>query len=343
MKNHKIIIIAPLYNNYGEQIRDAFVRNECEVELVQYDEYLLINTSFGIRIIKAALRIKWMRFLKKWLIRDMIFKGLNLYICDHISGLSRNSFDFALCIKFDGVDMNNIQAIKRLARKTFLYLYDPVERYDAILNNFAAFDRIATFSKIDSIKYDIAYIDLLPISNEKTANCAPLLYYSCFIGEFSLCRFVSILSLPLRFLFKSKVILVNSALQKARFNFGFIEFRGERLDKKTINEIYDSSASFLEVMNTDQFDNTPRFHEAKSYGKALICNSNLQTLKYDLNFKDIKKIMKNLNIHTPDEFLRSYKKIYKPHLTESQLGRNEVRLQDEFVLKIINIFNGYEA
>lgn len=343
MKNYKIIIFAPLYNNYGEQIRDAFVRNRCEVELVQYDEYLLINTSLRMRVIKVVLRIKWIRFLNRRLDSDIIFKGLNFYINDKISDRSENSFDLALCVKFDGVDINNIKAIKRLARKTFLYLYDPVERYKAILNNFSAFDRIATFSRLDSNKYEIAHIDLLPISNEKSTNCAPLLYYSCFIGEFSLRRFASILTLPLRFLFKSKIILVSSVLKKARFNFGFIEFRGERLDKKSINEIYDSSASFLEVMNTDQFDNTPRFHEAMSHGKALICNSNLQTLKYDLNFKDIKEIMMKFKIHTPDEFLSNYKKVHKLHSTESYSGRNEVRLQDEFILKIINIFNGHNA
>lgn len=340
MNNYNILIIAPSYNDYDKQIRDAFVRNGCDVDLVQYDEYLLINTSLRMRCIKTLLKFKWIRFLRRWINSDILYKKLNSYIYSQIVGRSDKSFDLVLCVKFDGVDMKNIGIIRQIAKKSLLYLYDPIERYKEILDKFAAFDHVATFSRFDSKKYEITHLDLLPISSEKTRKLASLLYYSCFIGELSIHRFTSILKLPLRFLLGSKIILVSSVLNKARFNFGFIEFRGVRLDKKSLDEIYCSSASFLEVMNIDQFDNTPRYHEAKSHGKALICNLKINTIKCDLYFEDVRKIMMNIKIRTPNEFLIYYNELNNLRSIELHYAQNEVNLQDEFVLKLIKIAKG---
>ena len=296
----KILVIMPKFDQYGYEIKKYSSRS---VDVIEYDEYSLINRRTSIRLLYIFLSLfNKVRSLNKVTskinFRSKNFNNLNQYVKKEVGTLYANTYSTIIWIKCDGLSDDVYDyAMSAFPGRHVLYLYDPIIRYPDIVRNFKRFESIFTFDSDDAKKYHIKHLPMFRHVNPIDVRLdETVLYSASFIGDFSwyrlfmLLKSVKKLSLPYRF------ILVSRWVPNTKF-MG-IELISSRIKSGDIYEIYKKSACMLEILNPGQSGATQRFHDANTFGLCLVSVKNkINTCDYghaDIMFKDfISKINNN--------------------------------------------------
>jgi hypothetical protein len=336
----KILLIIPKYNNYGGEIKKIFQNQNVHVDVIEYDEYKLIKKSLFKIVTNKFLKVV---SSKSGAINTPIFLRydygiLNTFIRDSIKLLHHQNYDATLSVKLNGIADDVITKIISHSKKNILYLYDPIDTYPDVVNIFKSFNYVASYSKLDSEKYNIIHIPLIPdFSGLYTPNIN-IIYNSVFIGEFTFHRLIQLFKFPLGFLLSSKIIFISSPLGSFKINLGWLEFRGKRLSSAELGSYYSLCAAMLEIPNIHHTDNTPRQHDAKYMNKCLIASTTRGNISADLTGFEVRLFYKNHAKHEIKDFL-SFLEIYKPLKSSQSVSGKKLSednlLFSETILKLI--------
>ena len=176
LKGKHILFISAQFFGYQSVIRDAMTSAGA---IVDYFDERPANNAF----VKAAIRIN----------RNILSSYINRYYENIIKRTQSVPYDYIFFIKCESVSPTHIEALKNIHPKAKFIVY----HWDSYANNRNAkvvapyFDRILSFDKNDSIKYNLQFLPLFytPEYAQIAKMEVPMKYDMLFIGTVHSDRF----------------------------------------------------------------------------------------------------------------------------------------------------------
>jgi hypothetical protein len=321
---NRVLVIVPKFDQYG---RDMYESSKHMIDVIEYDEYVLIKRKPLIRVIYAILSItihtvKYSAAVSNLKFKSKDFSLLNIYIQEELLKKQNEKYNNIIWIKCDGIEPKVIDtAVTMFSGRHILYLYDPISRYPAIVRNFSKFESIYSFDSKDSREYEIKYLPLFGHvrSDGFKSKLRPVKFCVSFIGEFSWCRLITLIKCAIKLNLPYKFVLVSSWLPN--INFMGVTLMSKRMDKNNIYEIYEQSACLLEVINHMQTGKTQRFYDAKDFKLCLV--SSERVLKHNRNnYVDISLLDYFQILNKSDQKLEKLRKSLSMYKTQNDSKNN---------------------
>lgn len=280
MKNnyHDVLFIGPEFFGYYKDICTEIVNQGSKVTFIS-DQ---IKQSFFNKLLKKVFPL----FYKK---RSLLRIRKE---CNKIKSITFDTILLILCLDFDTDFVQMIKSFFPRARMIY-YTWDSVSTYPNILNLFSLFDKVFTFDKVESLKYNISFLPLFfvdrNISNQKKYDCSSVMsYYPN--KDYNLRQILNVLPSHLKcnfhFYVKNETTFLFFKFKyKNKISFSKNELKFFSLSRKSTYDLFKESRSVIDSPIKGQNGLTMRTFEVLSCNTKLI-TTNEQIKEFDFYCED---------------------------------------------------------
>jgi len=296
----KDLIIMPEFANHEVDL--SLVKGRA-IDVITYDEKTLVTKKKVailalpvIAILSLFGIINYYRVM--YYLRN--YRKLNQYISARLAKVSMTQYKNVLWIKAAGIDHSVINQDGSDARKRYLYLYDPIDRYPDVEKKFNFFNGVYTFDPNDSRKYNINYLKMFSqIQTDAVADKDQnIINDMIYVGSFTLRRLLSLLILKIfTRSCRTRLILVNTLLPKISI-FG-IEINNKPITRESLFALYTKSKVIIELRADDQAGYSQRENDSIILQRSLVVLQEFR-LREVCNYFNLSNNLKKIRIVAND-------------------------------------------
>jgi len=300
LDNKKILYVAPRFFGYETEIKDELVRRGADVDF-------LLDRPFDSPFLKAVTRLR----------REWVIGAADRYYQARLNELKSTDYDYILVVSGQTLSCKTLALWKKkFSRAEFLlYMWDSFANRQWAVENLKYFDHKFSFDRIDSEKYGLHFRPLFfsPGFEVEQAKL-PELDVS-FIGTAHSDRYSVVskvdkalgsglrkywyLYLQAKWVFWV-YLLFNRTFRGAKLS----AFRFQSLTKSTVQEIFTSSKTILDIEHPKQTGLTMRTLETLGARKKLI-TTNQNVKDYDFYLEQNICVIDRKSPSIPESFLQT--------------------------------------
>lgn len=302
LKEKKVLLIAPEFNGYENEIIVALQSKGASVDFFQ--EKINNTTS---------------KYLSKYM--KGMYKKVQTNHLDYILENVQTEYDYLLLIRGELLDSDFFSKLFQRShiKHKIMYQWDSIKAVPNILNVIKYFDKVLSFDYNDCANGDIDYLPLFYVNAFIPDNKIKPIYDFSFVGKFHSDRHKYLIDIK-RFA-EERGLTINIKMKMSPFRFAFKKLFDSSFQNISLNDvifknisleqvalIVNQSKILIDVVNELQSGLSIRTFEVLGSNKKLLTNNkNIQNEKfYNLNCICM---IENLN----DEFIDS-----KCHLEDFQ-------------------------
>jgi hypothetical protein len=302
LSKKRVLLIAPRFFGYEEDIRDELSRNGAIVDW-------LPDRPFETPLMKAITKVR----------PELVFPAADKIYRKRLDKIGASHYDILFVV--NGQTLSQ-KTLKRLRidypnAKFVLYLWDAIANREHICKIFPIFDRILTFDPIDAVTYGLVFRPLFygPKFSNNNFERSVTKFEISFVGTAHSDRFIVVDRLRASLAKEVRAYwylylqapwvmhyyrISNPDMRHAQLT----DFKFATLSRDTLQSVFAESNTILDIEHPHQRGLTIRTFESLGAGKKLV-TTNAGIREYDFYSVDNICIIDRNKPKVPDEFLFS--------------------------------------
>lgn len=304
MKNKRILLFAPSFFGYDKEFLNGLQKAGADVDL--YNERISENT-----FVKILIRLN----------PNYLSGYVEKYYDKIIDENKDKNYDYVFFVSVEAATPKIIGKLRSVfsTARFYMYSWDSVENKKYLKDVMSSFDRVWSFDKNDSEKYNIDFLPLF-YSNEYSdiaSSGVSQKYDALFVGTIHSDRYWFLKSIESQIsalngrtylwqYFPSVLLYLKMKLRSSRFcrEAKYRDFRFESLKKERLLELIAESKAVIDSNHPSQSGLTMRTLETLGAKRKLI-TTNVYVKEYDFYRESNILIVDRETPHIPEDFLIS--------------------------------------